>query len=168
MPKLTKRQMIILSIMVVAVLYAVYDFFIAPRTKPTVIDIGKKSAELEVFRTDITANIPKGSSAADDYIVSRAEAGWTHDPFYDSRSFREWVRFKEPSKTGIKTSQKIFFGYSGFLKVDKRKVAIINGAEYESGDPLEIEGYVLKNIYPDKVVIVNIKNGVKFDVPLQE
>lgn len=168
MPKLTKRQMIILSIMVVAVLYAVYDFFIAPRTKPAVIDMGEKSAELEVFRTDITAKIPKGSSAADDYIVSRAEAGWTHDPFYDSRSFREWVRLKEPAKTGIKTSQKIFFGYSGFVKVDKRKVAIINGAEYESGDPLEIEGYVLKNIYPDKVVIVNIKNGVKFDVPLQE
>jgi hypothetical protein len=168
MPKLTKRQIIILSIMVVAVFYAVYDFFIAPRTKPAVIDIGKKSADLEVFKTDITAKIPKGSSAADDYIVSRAEAGWIHDPFYDSRSFREWVRFKEPAKTVMRTSQKIFFGYSGFLKIDKRKIAIINGAEYESGDPLEIEGYVLQNIYPDKVVIVNIKNGVKFDVPLQE
>ena len=168
MQKLTKQQIIIVSIMAVAVLYAVYDFFIAPRTKPALIDIGKKSAELEVFRTDITAKIPKGSYTADSYVVSRAEAGWIHDPFYDSRSFREWVRFKEPAKTGLRTSQKILFGYSGFLKVDKRKAAIINGAEYEPGDPLEIEGYVLKNIYPDKVVIVNTKNGVKFDVPLQE
>lgn len=168
MPKLTKQQIIILSIMGAAILFAVYDFLIAPRTEPAVIDIGKKSADLEVFKTNITANIPRGLSAADDYIVSRAEAGWTHDPFYDSRSFREWVRFKEPAKTVVKTSQKIVFGYSGFLKVDKRKVAIINGAEYESGDALEIEGYVLKNIYPDKVVIENIKNGVKFDVPLQE
>ena len=168
MPKLTKQQIIILSIMVVAVLYGVYDYFVAQRTKPAVIDIGKKSAELEVFKNDITAKIPKGSSGADDYIASRAEVGWTHDPFYDSRSFREWIRFKEPARIGMRTSQKIFFGYSGFLKVDKRTVAIINGAEYESGDPLEMEGYVLKNIYSDKVVIVNIKNGVKFDVPLQE
>jgi len=168
MPKLTKRQIIILSLMVVAVLYAVYDFIIAPRNKPAAIDTTGKAAELEALKSDITAKIPKVSSAAGDYIVSRAEAGWAHDPFYDSKSFREWMRFKEPSKTGIRTSQKIFFGYTGFLKVDKRKIAIINGAEYETGDALDIEGYVLKNIYPDKVVIVNIKNGVKFEVPLQE
>ena len=168
MPKLTKQQIIILSIMVAVILFAMYNFFIAPRTKQAIIDTARKSADLEVLKVDIAAKIPRGSSAADDYIVSRAEAGWTHDPFYDSKSFREWVRFKEPSKTGIRTSQKIVFGYTGFLKVDKRKVAIINGAEYESGDALDIEGYVLNNIYPDKVVIVNIKNGVKFDVPLQE
>ena len=168
MPKLTKRQIIILSIMIVAVLYAVYNYTIAPRNKPAAIYTAGKSAELEVLKSDITAKMPKGSSAADDYIVSRAEAGWTHDPFYDSKSFREWIRFKDPAKTGIRTSQKVVFGYNGFLKVDKRNVAIINGAEYESGEALDIEGYVLKNIYPDKVVIVNIKNGVKFDVPLQE
>jgi hypothetical protein len=47
-------------------------------------------------------------------------------------------------------------------------LAIINGVEYEAGDPLEIEGYVLKKIYPGKVVIVNEKSGSKFEVPLQE
>jgi len=47
-------------------------------------------------------------------------------------------------------------------------LAIINGVEYEAGDPLEIEGYVLKRIYPGKVVIVNEKSGAKFDVPLEE
>lgn len=168
MPKLTKKQIIILSIMVVVIMFGAYNFLIAPRTKPTVIGIGEKSTGLEALKKDITANMPKGSSASYNYIVGRAEAGWTRDPFYDSKSFREWVRFKEPAKTSVRTSQKLVFAYSGFLKVDKRKVAIINGVEYESGDPLEIEGYVLRNVYPDKVIIVNVKNGVNFDVPLQE
>ncbi|MDQ1331420.1 MAG: hypothetical protein QG578_1688, partial [Thermodesulfobacteriota bacterium] len=33
MPKLTKQQIIILSIMAVAILYGIYDFYIAPGTK---------------------------------------------------------------------------------------------------------------------------------------
>jgi len=170
MPKLTKQQIIILSVMAVAVLYAAYDFFVAPRTKPAVIDIGKKSMELEAFINNITASTPKGSlSASDAYIVSRAEAQWTKDPFYDRKLFREWVQLKEPAKAGGGTSQKMSFIYSGYLmKINNKKVAIINGVEYESGDPLEIEGYVLKNIYQGKVVIINKKSGAIFDVPLQE
>ena len=169
MPKLTKQQIIILSVLAVAILYAAYDFFIAPRTKSAVIDIGKKSMELESFINDITASIPKGSlSAADAYIVTRAEAQWMKDPFYDRKLFREWVKLKEPAKAGGGTSQKMSFIYSGYLKIKNKTVAIINGVEYESGDPLEIEGYVLKNIHQGKVVIINKKSGAKFDVPLQE
>lgn len=170
MPKLTKQQIIILSVMAVVVLYAAYDFFIAPRTKSAMIDIGKQSMELEAFINNITASLPKGSlSAADAYIVARAEAQWTKDPFYDRKLFREWVKLKEPAKAGGGTSQKMSFIYSGYLKINNKKVvAIINGVEYESGDPLEIEGYVLKNIYQGKVVIINEKSGAKFDIPLQE
>jgi hypothetical protein len=170
MPKLTKQQIIILSVMVVAVLYAAYDFFIAPRTKSAVIDIGEKSMELEAFINNITASMPKGSlSAADAYIVNRAEAQWTKDPFYDRKLFREWVKLKEPARAGGDgKSQKMSFIYSGYLKINNKTVAIVNGIEYESGDPLEIEGYVLKNIYQGKVVIINKKSRAKFDVPLQE
>ena len=168
MSKLTKQQIIILSIMVVVASYVIYAFLVAPRTKSAMIEVGKKSAELETFKTGIAAKISQRSFVFDDYIVSHAEEGWTHDPFYDRKSFREWIRFKEPAKIGIRTSQKISFDYSGYLKVDKKTVAIINGVEHEPGDPLEIEGYVLKNVYPDKAVIVNVKTGVKFDVPLQE
>ena len=169
MPKLTKQQIIILSVMVGTILYAAYDFFIAPRTQSAMIDIGKKSMELEAFINNITTSMPKGSlSAADAYIVSRAEAQWTKDPFYDRKLYREWVKLKEPAKAGGGTSQKMSFIYSGYLKIKNKKVAIINGVEYESGDPLEIEGYVLKNIFQGKVAIINEKSGAKFDIPLQE
>ena len=100
--------------------------------------------------------------------LSRAETGWVHDPFYERKSFREWEKRKERAKSRRGISQKVSFSYSGYLKVSNKNLAIINGVEYEAGDPLEIEGYVLKKIYPGKVVIVNEKSGAKFDVPLQE
>jgi hypothetical protein len=124
---------------------------------------------LEAFLTDITSRLPKGSlPTADAYILSRADSGWVHDPFYERKSFREWEKRKERAKAGGGISQRVSFSYSGYLQARGKNLAIINGVEYEAGDPLEIEGYVLKKIYPGKVVIVNEKSGAKFDVPLQE
>ncbi len=155
--------------MTLVILFAVYDFFIAPRSKSEVIDVGKKTSELEVFLSDITSKLPKGSlPTADAYVLSRAETEWVHDPFYEKKSFREWEKRKERARAAGGISQKVTFSYSGYLKVGNKNLAIINGVEYEAGNPMEIEGYVLKKIYPDKVVIVNKKSGAKFDVPLQE
>jgi hypothetical protein len=169
MPKLTRQQMIILSIMALVVLFAIYDFFIAPRSRAELIDIGKKTSELEAFLTDITSRLPKGTQPTSDaYVLSRAETGWVHDPFYERKSIREWDKRKERAKAGGGMSQRVSFSYSGYLRVRDKNLAIINGVEYEAGEALEIEGYILKKIYPGKVVIVNEKSGAKFDVPLQE
>ena len=67
------------------ILFAIYDVFIAARSKAEPIDIGKKTSELQAFLTDITSRLPKGAvPAADAYILSRAETGWVHDPFYET------------------------------------------------------------------------------------
>jgi hypothetical protein len=169
MPKLTRQQIIILSIMALVILFAVYDVFIAARSKSEPINIAKKTSDLEAFLTDITSKLPKGSlPAADAYILSRAETGWVHDPFYERQFFREWEKRKERARAGGVILQNVSFSYSGYLNLRNKNLAIINGVEYETGDRLEIEGYVLKKIYPGKVVIVNEKSGAKFDVPLQE
>jgi hypothetical protein len=155
--------------MALVILFAIYDYFIASRSKSEPIDIGKKTSELETFLTDITSRLPKGSlPSADAYILSRAESEWAHDPFYERKSFREWEKRKERAKAGGAVTQRVSFSYSGYLKVRDKNLAIINGVEYEAGDQLEIEGYVLKKIYPGKVVIVNEKSGAKFDIPLQD
>jgi hypothetical protein len=168
MPKLTTRQIIILSVLVVATVYAAYDFFIAPRAKRDVIDVGDRTAKLDAFINEVTTYMPKGSrSAFEVYTVSRAEAHWKHDPFYERKSYREWMKVKEPARAGG-GAQKISFNYSGYVNMKDKRMAIINGIEYESGDPLEVEGYVLKGIYQNKVVIENVKSRSKFEVLLQE
>jgi len=166
MPKLTRQQIIILSVMAVAVLYGVYDFFIAPKAKSTVVDVGRKTAELETFISDLSANVARDQLLPLDInVISRAEAQWQRDPFFGRKAYREWVMVKEPAKAGSGTQQT--FIYSG-LRGKNNNVAIVNGVEYEAGDALETEGYVLKKIYQNKVVIENIKSGSKFDVLLQE
>jgi len=168
MPKLTTRQIIILSVMVAVIAYAAYDFFIAPREKRDMIDVGEKSAKLDAFINEVTTYIPKGSrSAFEVYTLSRADAHWKHDPFYERISYREWMKVKEPAKAGG-GAQKISFNYSGYVNMKDKRMAIINGIEYESGDPLEVEGYVLRGIYQNKVVIENVKSRSKFEVLLQE
>ncbi len=168
MPKLTRQQIIIISITVLVALYGVYDFFIVKRTKSVSFDAGKKSTELETFTADVMANMTKGSlSTADAYAINRAETEWTRDPFYEKKSFRDWKMLKEP-KTGKDSKSEPGFNYSGYLSIDKKKMVIINGVEYKSGDNLEIEGYVLEKISPDKIVIVNKQSRLRFEVPLQE
>jgi hypothetical protein len=168
MPKLTRQQIIIISITVVVALYGLYDFFIVSRTKSVSFDAGKKTAELEAFVADVTANMTKGSlSAAEAYAINRAETEWTRDPFYGKKSFRDWKMLKDPN-TGKDSKSGPGFNYSGYLKFDKKEMVIINGVEYESGSNLEIEGYILEKISPDKVVIVNKKSRLRFEVPLQE
>ncbi len=168
MSKLNRRQIIILFVMVVAVFYGAYELLIAPRTKQDVVDIGKKSVELDTFINEISTYIPKGSHAtSDSYMIKRAESHWMRDPFYERKSYREWVKVKEPAKAGS-GAQKVIFDYSGYVNIKDKKIAVINGVEYESGDTLEIEGYILKGIYQNKVVIENMKSRSQFDVLLQE
>lgn len=167
MPKLTRQQIIILSVMALAVLYGVYDFFIAPKGKSTVVDVARKTAEVEIFISDLSASVARDNlSPLDISIINRAESRWQRDPFFGRKAYREWVMVKEPNKAGSGTQQT--FVYSGYLRGKNSNVAIVNGIEYEAGDALDAEGYVLKKIYQNKVVIENIKTGSKFDILLQE
>jgi hypothetical protein len=58
--------------------------------------------------------------------------------------------------------------YSGYVDSGKNKMAVINGFEYRVGDELEIEGYILKQITPSKILIVNKHTDNKEEIPLQE
>lgn len=169
MPKLTKRQWIILSVMVAAILYGAYDFLLAPKQKSSATDVKAKLAQLGTFMADVTVSMAGGAlSAADAYIVSRAETEWKRDPFYEKKSFREWMNLKNPMKAGVSSIGKANFVYSGYLNLDNKRIAIVNDVEYGAGDTLETGGFVLKQIYPDRVVIVNERDGTKFEVLLQD
>lgn len=168
MPKLTTQQKIILVVMTIVIFYGVYDFFIASRAKTVPVDIKATSSQLATFVADLTSKIGKDpTSELDAYIISRAEKPWIRDPFYEKKSLRDLAAFKGMAKTNSLDTDASFH-YSGYLKTGGRKMAIINDIEYEEGAPLEIKGYVLKEIYPDMIVILNEKNGIKFAISLQE
>jgi type II secretory pathway component PulC len=100
-------------------------------------------------------------------IFSRAEREWTRDPFLDETSYKSWVQVKVPIKEET-AAPKIEFTYTGYLEVDKKRIAIINGVEYTEGEALDIKGFVLKSVSPTRVVIENRGTRALLNVTLQE
>ncbi|MCX5820495.1 MAG: general secretion pathway protein GspB [Deltaproteobacteria bacterium] len=101
-------------------------------------------------------------------FFSRAEREWTQDPFLDSRAYKSWTQVKVPAKDAGAAAPKIEFVYTGYLEVDRKRMAIINGMEYREGEGLDTKVYVLKNVSPSSVVIENRGIGATVNVPLLE
>jgi hypothetical protein len=165
MDKFGKREKIILGMMAIAILYAAFDFLTSSK-KDQGMDMGQKTAELNTFVTDLTANIGKDTSKNLGVLVfNRAEREWTQDPFLDSKAYKLWTEAKAPVKD---TASKIEFAYTGYLEVGRKRMAIINGMEYREGEDLDIKGFVLKTISPTKVAIENRATKKLLNFSLQE
>ena len=171
MSKLTTRQIAILGVMVLVILYGAYDLLSAGRKKPAA-DPAKASANLSAFITEMTASVMKQSpSPVDAHMIKRAEAPWTKDPFYERKTYAEWAPAKEPAQgPGVSTSgaPKAQFNYTGFVDGGGKRIAVINGNEYGTGDALDVEGYVLKAITPARISVYNRETRRTFEIPLQE
>lgn len=161
MEKLNKRQIIILAIAALCALYAAYEFFIArPATQKAKIEA--TPVQLEFFVNNLNNDLGKYRVAGSDaYIARRAETDWGKSPFWDRDSYREFVG----NEAGSGAAKII---YSGYVDTGRKKMAIINGWEYEAGESLETEGYVLKSVTPSRVLIVNRNTGGELSIPLQE
>lgn len=165
MDKFGKREKIILGLMAIAILYAAFDYLTSSK-KDQREDMGQKTAELNTFVSDLTANLGKDTSRNLGVLVfSRAEKEWTQDPFLDSKAMKSRDEVKAPAKDA---TPKIEFVYTGYLEVDRRRMAIINGEEYREGEALDIKGFVLKTVSPTRVVIENRATRKLLNVPLQE
>jgi hypothetical protein len=163
MAKLNKRQIIILVIAALFILYAAYEYLIAsPAGKE--VKTGTNSTEINTFVSGLQNDLLKDITAGVDvYIIKQAEADWQRNPFWERNSYKEWAA--REGATGVFASKII---YSGYVDSGNKKLAVINGLEYRVGEQLEMEGYILKNIKPSKVLIVNKNTGNEVEIPLQE
>lgn len=172
MSKLTTRQIVILGVMVLVILYGAYDLLSAGRKKPAAADPAKAATDVSAFITEITASVVTASpSPVDAHMIKRAEAPWTKDPFYERKTHAEWAPAKEPSQVpGVSApgASKAQFNYTGFVDGGGKRIAVINGNEYGTGDALDVEGYVLKAITPSRISVYNRETRRTFDIPLQE
>jgi type II secretory pathway component PulC len=167
MAKLEKRQIIILGLTAIVILYAVVDFLM-PNRRDTSAYMQQQTEDLNSFITTLTAGMGKDTSKnLRPLIFSRAEREWTRDPFLDETSYKSWVQVKVPIKEEA-AAPKIEFVYAGYLEVDRKRIAIINGVEYTEGEALDIKGFVLKSVSPTRVVIENRGTRALLNVPLQE
>ena len=98
MAKLQKREMIILGVMAIAILYAAFEF-LAPKKESAGRNVVQKTAELNTFVTGLTAGLGKDTTKGLNALVfSRAEKEWTQDPFLDTKSLRALSKSRELAK----------------------------------------------------------------------
>lgn len=162
MPKKNQRQIIILALMGLAVLYGAYEIFFARAVDKKA---QQKKTEASSMSSDMVAMLANNpTDKIDGLIIARAETGWDRDPFLNKDIYRDWAIRQEPKET--QPMAKIV--YSGYVNSGKKKIAIINGVEYSVGEKLELEGFVLKSIAPSKIKVENVKIGNEYEIPLQE
>jgi len=163
MTKLNKRQIIILAVTALAVIYGIYEIiFRSPA--------GNKAATITTYNSAVNSNVAAVSlnnplEKLDAYIIGRAETDWKSNPFLERNLYKEWTAKEEPAAASNTAAK---FIYSGYVDSGKKKMAIINGMEYSEGEKLAIDGYVLKNITPAKIKIENRKTRSELEIFLQE
>jgi hypothetical protein len=169
MAKLEKRQMILIGVMGIVILFAAYEF-LSPKKQGPPVNTTQKTSELSTFVNDLTAGMGKDTTTSLGALVfGRAEKEWTQDPFLDSKSYKAWTQARAAVKEGAGAAEKkIEFVYSGYLGLGKKRMAVINGVEYKEGEALDIGGFVLNSVSPTRVVIGNRGTGATLNIPLQE
>jgi len=161
MAKLKTREIIILVIAALFVLYAGIDYFIiAPAGKK--VKSSADSVKIETFTSEITGDLNKNKlSDFDKYVIMRAGIDSGNNPFLKRDTYKAWAA---RDNKGI-TSKII---YSGFVEAGRNRMAVLNGLEYRAGEQMVEEGYVLKQITPSKVLIFDKRTGSSLEIPIQE
>ena len=158
MDKAKLRQRIILGLVALTVLYGLYNLA-SSKLKISSPDLKARTAELQAFLQQTTVSTAKDTpSALDAYVVRRAVDEWSSNPFSGQAGSNGLEKQKEA----------VHFAYTGYVEMAGRRVAIINKLEYSLGDPLDKEGYFVKDISPASVLIENTTDKTEFEVPIKE
>jgi hypothetical protein len=163
MANLKKREIIILAIAGLFILYAGYVYLFAGSTSKKVATSGD-SVKMETSLSGLKDDLNRSKlSDLDAYVVRKTGVNGSRNPFLTRDLYRSWV-----AKDGSAGNMLIKIVYSGYVESGKNRMAIINGLEYRTGEQLKEEGYILKQITPLKVLIFDKRTGTELDIPIQE
>jgi hypothetical protein len=162
---MTNREKIIVGIMVLTVGYGAIELLL-PRAKvgPST-SLPPQSAEgLNAFITKVADAVKAGAADAGTLAIQKAEAAWKQNPFMVIRKAASQAAEKPAPKGPLTPVPNMT--YSGFLEIGAKRLAIINGMEYEAGDRLGTGGFTIKSVLPTKVIMTSSQGEIV--LPLQE
>jgi hypothetical protein len=156
-----KREKIILAVMGVALLGAAY-ILLSDRSSPqTNVVTEQNLASVKAFSAQLTEDLKKDIlTGPDRYVLERAEAEWASDPFLAKK-----LSSAVETAGGAVGGEPANFAYSGYLEAGRKRLAIINGMEYQVGEQLEPGGYIVLSIDPERVILEDIGKHGQITLP---
>lgn len=137
--------------MVLAVVYGIYEFFFRS-TAPE----PEESAQIQVQQTrEFTSGL---SQTLDNLRLSPRESLVLEALDFQGRTnpFYGWPYGEPPVEEEPEEDQEevdVSLVYQGYIEMDRARLAVINGREYQAGDVLPEQGLKIVNIQPDQVVL---------------
>ncbi len=150
---MSNREKVIVFVMVVVVLYGIYSFFFASSPKVAFHNPNKQLDETNQFVKDVADALKDDLSEQQLYVLTQAKTEWRGDPFLKTQQPKKTVVEEKNTQKVSTSASKEHFVYSGYLQMGGRKLAIINGVEYELGNDVEKGEHIVKEIDPLRVVI---------------
>lgn len=131
--------------------YGLADHFVLSRGSDDTEALAQKAEqELETYASTASARLAVAKikdRGHMEYLISRAEADWTRDPFR-----AESAKAVEDTETDSDAKAPELV-YSGFIRAGNRFLAVVNGMEYRVGEMLNELGYKVEKITPSQVVL---------------
>jgi len=171
---ISRREKIIIGLVTLAVLYGLFELLRQPAKENTYTGLGEDNKALSELVAGIDRVITgEGlTTQAEQYILVSAQDEWPQDPFSDVPLDMLEVGDKadiEEEAADMQISEfSSSFTYSGFLVMGDRRIAIIDGQEYEKGDELKSGLYTVQNIDPEKVSIRDKRSSTVIIVPIRD
>lgn len=161
---MTTREKIIVGIMLLTVGYGAIELLL-PRTQSGAPTPAAQPLEnLTTFIAKVADAARAATSETSALIVQKAEAGWKQDPFMEIlKPPAPPAETRSPMETARAIPNMV---YSGFLEIGPKRLAIINGMEYEAGDRVNPGAFSIKTVLPNKVIMTSSQGEIV--LPLQE
>lgn len=162
---ISKREKIIVVLAVLAALYAggqlLFSGNSADRLPSTAEDKPAEAFLMEVAQSLAQHQLSETEKA----VLEKTEAPWPASPF---------IRTGTSSSTGTAETSSLSpgmipgnFAYTGYIEAGNRRLAIVGGAEYETGDRVADSPLTIRGILPDQVLLEDAE-GRKYSAPLQD
>jgi len=162
---MTNREKIIVGLATLALGYGALQLLL-PRANVAPVPQPQSLEGLNAFIAKVSDATRAGTAEAGAIVIQKAEAAWKQDPFLEIQK----AKAADPTATRPKETARITgLVYNGFIELGSKRLAIINGQEYEAGDQLNPGGFTIKSILPTRVMIVSAQGeGAPIVLPLQE
>lgn len=161
----SKREKIIITLALLATLYAGIQFLVSGRSREASLPaVEEKPADeflMEVSQSLAQHRLTETEKA----ILEKAEMPWPSQPFVQTGTPPVATAADTPSQTAEEASGN--FSYTGYIDAGNRRLAIINGTEYEVGDRVADSPLRVRSISFERIILEDTE-GRRYAALLQD